>query len=70
MLHTKVHFKLYQNLCFQETVFNLLACILYLSSSSYLAYGVSTTLYYDYTRIPQFQVYPALCAVYVSYLYV
>ncbi|ODN00654.1 hypothetical protein Ocin01_06028 [Orchesella cincta] len=50
-----------------EIAFNIVASILYFSSSSYLAYALVTRLYVDYVRIPFFQVYPALTAAYVSF---
>ncbi|CAG7719821.1 unnamed protein product [Allacma fusca] len=48
-----------------EVAFNIVASLLIMTSSSYLAYAVSTRLYDDYTRIAFFQVYPALCAAYI-----
>ncbi|OXA61292.1 protein singles bar isoform X2 [Folsomia candida] len=48
-----------------ETAFNLLACCLYLSSSTYLAYIVNTRLFLKYLIVPFYQVFPALSAAYV-----
>jgi len=48
-----------------ETAFNLLACCLYLSSSTYLAYAVNTRLFVKYLIVPFYQVFPALSAAYV-----
>jgi hypothetical protein len=53
-------------LLFQETLFNAVAAFLYLSSSSYLSYGVNVFLRPLYVVTPFFQVYPAMTAAYVS----
>ncbi|XP_050717827.1 protein singles bar-like [Eriocheir sinensis] len=48
-----------------ETVFNILACVLYLTSSSYLSWAVNTWLYIEYLYKIQYAVYPAMSAAYV-----
>ncbi|XP_071521129.1 protein singles bar-like [Panulirus ornatus] len=48
-----------------ETVFNTLACILYLTSSAYVSWAVQTGLWYSYYTLPHFTVYPAMTAAYV-----
>ncbi|KAG0724986.1 Protein singles bar [Chionoecetes opilio] len=48
-----------------ETVFNSLACALYLTSSSYLSFAVFTWLKPGYLILPQYAVYPAMSAAYI-----
>ncbi|XP_037803320.1 protein singles bar-like [Penaeus monodon] len=48
-----------------ETVFNILACILYLLSSSHLSWAVQTLLWPQYRITPYYTVYPAMTACYV-----
>ncbi|KAK4300272.1 hypothetical protein Pmani_027516 [Petrolisthes manimaculis] len=48
-----------------ETVFNTLACLLYLASSSQLSWAVHTWLWPNYLFKPQYSVYPAMSAAYV-----
>jgi hypothetical protein len=50
----------------QETLFNAVAALLYISSSSYLSYAVNIFLRPLYIVTPFFQVYPAMTAAYVS----
>ena len=57
------------SVCFQETLFNAVAALLYISSSSYLSYAVNIFLRPLYLVTPFFQVYPAMTAAYVSYMY-
>lgn len=48
-----------------ETVFNTLACLLYLTSSSYLSWAVHTWLWPGYVLTPGYSVYPAMTAAYI-----
>lgn len=48
-----------------ETVFNVIACILYLACSVYLSWAVQTYLYPHYKTTAYFTVYPAMTAAYV-----
>ncbi|XP_042883089.1 protein singles bar-like [Penaeus japonicus] len=48
-----------------ETIFNCLACILYLLSSSHLSWAVQTWLWPQYRITPYYTVYPAMTACYV-----
>ncbi|XP_011161434.1 protein singles bar [Solenopsis invicta] len=50
---------------FFEVMFNSLACFLYLSSSSYLAFATKLFLMTEYYLIPGFDVYPAMTAAYI-----
>lgn len=47
-------------------MFNALACFLYLSSASYLAFATKVFLITEYYVRPGFDVYPAMTAAYVS----
>ncbi|XP_066599850.1 protein singles bar isoform X2 [Prorops nasuta] len=47
-----------------EMMFNALACFLYLSSASYLAFSTKIFLLPDYYLKPGFDVYPAMTAAY------
>lgn len=47
-------------------MFNSLACFLYVSSASYLAFATKLYLMADYYVKPGFDVYPAMTAAYVS----
>lgn len=49
-------------------MFNSLACFLYLSSASYLAFATKLFLMTEYYLRPGFDVYPAMTAAYVSLL--
>lgn len=51
---------------FQEVLFNLLCCALYIAASTLLLTSVFTELYYLYHTVSAFSAYPALTAVYVS----
>lgn len=53
---------------YQEMMFNSLACFLYLSSASYLAFATKLFLMTEYYLRPGFDVYPAMTAAYVSLL--
>ncbi|XP_045126953.1 protein singles bar-like [Portunus trituberculatus] len=48
-----------------ETVFNTLACVLYLTSSSYLSWSVYIWLLPGYRITPHYTVYPAMSAAYI-----
>ncbi|KAL6435594.1 hypothetical protein ACFW04_005502 [Cataglyphis niger] len=48
-----------------EIMFNSLACFLYLSSASYLAFATKLYLMPEYYVRPGFDVYPAMTAVYI-----
>ncbi|XP_011630109.1 protein singles bar [Pogonomyrmex barbatus] len=48
-----------------ETMFNSLACFLYLSSASYLAFATKLFLMTEYYLKPGFDVYPAMTAAYI-----
>lgn len=50
---------------FQEMMFNSVACFLYLSSASYLAFATKVFLMANYYVTPGFDVYPAMTAAYV-----
>jgi hypothetical protein len=52
----------------QEVYFTGISCGLYIGASTFLGTSVYNHLYYYYHTIPGFNAYPALSAVYVSFI--